>query len=174
VRCGDGLFPAGALRRRAVPLRLWVRSPNGAALRRMETVALDESVRIPGTNASVGIDPILGVVPAAGDLVSAGISPYIIAEAANLGGSRTTLLRMIATIGIDVVGGSIPYVGTLFDAFWKANRTFSSPGFRKASSITSSNSRPERSSNTGIEWRTAGTRLSPPSRRRFLYQSAND
>ena len=34
---------------------------------------------------------------------------------------RATLLRMIATISVDVVGGSVPYVGTLFDSFWKAN-----------------------------------------------------
>jgi hypothetical protein len=98
-------------------------SVDEAALHRMEAVAyaLDESIRIPGTNASVGIDPILGVLPVAGDLVSAGISLYIVVESANLGVSYTTLLRMIATISIDVAGGSIPYAGTLFDSFWKAN-----------------------------------------------------
>lgn len=98
-------------------------SVDQAALHRMEAVAhaLDESVQIPGTNASVGIDPILGVIPVAGDLVSAGISLYIVAEAANLGVSYTRLLRMIANISIDAVGGSVPYAGTLFDAFWKAN-----------------------------------------------------
>jgi hypothetical protein len=99
-------------------------SVDEAALHRMEAVAhaLDESIRIPGTNASVGIDPILGVLPVAGDLVSAGISLYIVVESANLGVSYTTLLRMIANISIDVVGGSIPIVGTLFDSFWKTNK----------------------------------------------------
>lgn len=94
-----------------------------AALHRMEAVAhaLDESVRIPGTNASVGLDPILGVVPVAGDLVSGAVSLYIVVESANLGVSYATLLRMIANICIDVVGGSVPYVGTVFDSFWKAN-----------------------------------------------------
>jgi hypothetical protein len=94
-----------------------------AALHRMEAVAhaLDESVRIPGTNARVGLDPILGAVPVAGDLVSGAVSLYIVAESARLGVSRATLLRMIATISVDVVGGSVPYVGTLFDSFWKAN-----------------------------------------------------
>lgn len=98
-------------------------SVDEAALHRMEAVAhaLDESLQIPGTSASIGIDPILGALPVAGDLVSAGISLYIVAESANLGVSYTTLLRMIATISIDVVGGSIPYAGTLFDSFWKAN-----------------------------------------------------
>jgi hypothetical protein len=94
-----------------------------AALHRMEAVAhaLDESVRIPGTSARVGLDPILGAVPVAGDLVSGAVSLYIVAESARLGVSRATLLRMIADIAIDVVGGSVPYVGTLFDSFWKAN-----------------------------------------------------
>jgi hypothetical protein len=94
-----------------------------AALHRMEAVAhaLDESVRIPGTNARVGLDPILGAVPVTGDLISGAVSLYIVAESARLGVSRATLLRMIANIAIDVVGGSVPYVGTLFDSFWKAN-----------------------------------------------------
>ncbi|MFC7113830.1 DUF4112 domain-containing protein [Natronoarchaeum sp. GCM10025703] len=99
-------------------------SVDEAALHRMEAVAyaLDESIQIPGTNTSVGIDPILGVLPVAGDLFSAGISVYIIVESANLGVSYMTLLRMIANISIDVAGGSIPYAGTLFDSFWKANK----------------------------------------------------
>ena len=99
-------------------------SVDEAALDRMEAVAyvMDESLQIPGTNASVGIDPILGIVPVVGDLASAGISIYIVAESANLGVSYTTLLRMIANISIDVVGGSIPYIGTPFDLLWKANK----------------------------------------------------
>jgi hypothetical protein len=99
-------------------------SVDEGALHRMEAVAhaLDESIRIPGTNASIGIDPILGVLPVAGGLVSAGISLYIVAESANLGVSYPTLIRMIANIGIDVVGGSIPLVGMLFDSFWKTNK----------------------------------------------------
>ncbi|ERH09313.1 MAG: hypothetical protein J07HX64_01066 [halophilic archaeon J07HX64] len=99
-------------------------SVDKAALHRMEVVAhaLDESIPIPGTNASIGIDPILGVLPVAGDLVSAGLSLYIVAESANLGVSYTTLLRMLGNITLDTVGGSVPYIGTVFDSFWKANK----------------------------------------------------
>lgn len=99
-------------------------SVDEAALYRMEVVAhaLDESIPIPGTNASVGIDPVLGILPVAGDLVSAGLSLYIVAESANLGVSYTTLLRMLGNIALDTVVGSIPYVGTVFDSFWKANK----------------------------------------------------
>lgn len=99
-------------------------SVDEAALERMETVAyvLDESIRVPGMDTSVGLDPILGVVPVAGDVFSAGLSLYIVAESAYLGVTYTTLLRMLGNVSVDVVGGAIPFAGTLFDAFWKTNR----------------------------------------------------
>jgi hypothetical protein len=99
-------------------------SVDEAALRRMEAVAyaFDESIGIPGTNVSIGVDPILGALPVAGDAVSALFSLYIVAESAYLGVSYTTLLRMLANVTIDVAGGSLPYVGTIFDSFFKANK----------------------------------------------------
>ena len=99
-------------------------SVDEAALRRMETVAyvLDESVRVPGVGVRIGIDPVLGALPVAGDLVSAALSLYIVAESAYLGVSFTTLVEMVANITIDVVGGSIPFVGTVVDALWRANK----------------------------------------------------
>jgi hypothetical protein len=98
-------------------------SVDEAALKRMETVAhvFDESVRIPGLGVRVGIDPVLGALPVAGDAVSALFSLYIVAESAYLGVPYSTLLQMLANITIDAVGGSVPYIGTIFDAFWKAN-----------------------------------------------------
>ena len=93
------------------------------ALERMETAVyiLDESVRVPGVGIRIGVDPILGTLPVAGDVASAAFSLYIVAESAYLGVSFTTLLKMLATITVDVAGGSIPYLGTVFDALWKAN-----------------------------------------------------
>ena len=99
-------------------------SVDRSALNRMATVAyvLDESVRIPGIGYRVGVDPVLGVLPVAGDVVSAGFSLYIVAESAYLGVSFTTLVRMLANITADVASGSVPVVGTLIDAVWKANK----------------------------------------------------
>lgn len=99
-------------------------SVDEAALKRMETVAylLDESVRVPIVGVRVGVDPILGILPVAGDVASGVLSMYIVAESAYLGVSFKTLVTMLANITIDVGGGSIPYVGTVFDAFWKANK----------------------------------------------------
>lgn len=99
-------------------------SVDESALNRMATAAyvLDESVRIPGIGYRVGVDPVLGVLPVAGDVVSAGFSLYIVAESAYLGVSFTTLVRMLANITADVASGSVPVVGTLIDAVWKANK----------------------------------------------------
>lgn len=98
-------------------------SVDGAAVRRMRVVAhlLDESVRIPGTRFRVGLDPILGVAPVAGDAVSAALSAYVVLESARLGVSYLTLLRMVANVSLDFAVGSIPVIGSLFDAVWKAN-----------------------------------------------------
>ncbi|RYJ12912.1 DUF4112 domain-containing protein [Halogeometricum borinquense] len=99
-------------------------SVDQAAVERMRSVAyvLDDLVGIPGTNSRVGIDPVLGTVPVVGDVVSAAFSLYIVLESARLGVSYKTLLVMIANVAIDTAGGSLPYVGVLFDAVWKANK----------------------------------------------------
>ena len=94
-----------------------------AAVRRLQFVSrlLDESVRVPGTEFRLGLDPILGALPGAGDAVAAGLSCYIVLESARLGVSFATLLRMLANVAVDVAVGSVPVVGVLLDAGWKAN-----------------------------------------------------
>jgi hypothetical protein len=98
-------------------------SVDRAAVRRMRFVArtLDDSVRLPGTSVRIGLDPLLGILPVAGDLVSGALSLYIVVEAARLGVPAGTLLRMLANVAVDVAGGSVPLVGDVFDAVWKAN-----------------------------------------------------
>ena len=93
------------------------------AVRRVNKVGelLDSGVRIPGTNVTVGLDPILGIVPGVGDAVATGISLYIVFEAFRAGISQEVLLLMILNVAVDAVIGSVPVLGTVFDAFWKAN-----------------------------------------------------
>ena len=50
------------------------------------------------------------------------MSVYIVLESARLGVPFLTLLRMIANVALDFAVGSVPVVGTLFDAVWKANQ----------------------------------------------------
>lgn len=94
-----------------------------AALRRLRFVGrmLDSAVRVPGTNFRVGLDPVLGLVPGGGDAVAGALSLYIVAEAAYLGVPTPTVVRMLANVGVDVAVGSIPLIGDVFDAVWKAN-----------------------------------------------------
>ncbi|PSQ17229.1 DUF4112 domain-containing protein [Halobacteriales archaeon QS_8_69_73] len=98
-------------------------SVDEAAVQRMQFVArlLDDSIRLPGTEFKIGLDPIVGVLPVAGDAVAAALSGYIILESARLGVSYLTLLRMLANVGVDFAVGSVPVVGDIFDVAWKAN-----------------------------------------------------
>lgn len=95
-----------------------------AALKRSRTMAqlLDEAISVPGINYRVGLDPLLSIAPVSGDIAGAALSLYIVAEAARLGVPPKTLLKMGGNIAVDAVGGSIPVLGTLVDAVWKANK----------------------------------------------------
>lgn len=83
---------------------------------------LDEAIQVPGTSVKFGLDPILGIVPGVGDGIATLFSLYIVLEAFRAGVSPSTLLRMLAYIAVDAVIGSIPGVGPIFDAVWKANK----------------------------------------------------
>ncbi|WP_137286146.1 DUF4112 domain-containing protein [Halorussus salinisoli] len=95
--------------------------PPGMERVRVIADLLDEAIEIPGINYKIGLDPILGILPVGGDAVSAAISLYIVAEGARMGASRDTVLKMLFNVGADAVIGSIPVLGTLIDAVWKAN-----------------------------------------------------
>ncbi len=82
---------------------------------------MDTAIRIPVINFRIGLDPIIGLVPGAGDLVSTAFSTYIIYLAARFNLPREVLARMIFNIGLEAVVGSVPLVGDLFDAYYKSN-----------------------------------------------------
>ncbi|MEZ3116140.1 DUF4112 domain-containing protein [Halobaculum sp. MBLA0147] len=98
-------------------------SVDRAAVERLSTVAylLDECIELPG-GVSVGLDPLVSAVPGVGDALSTGLSLYVVAEAAYLGVSYGTVVRMLGNVAVDTVGGSVPVVGIAFDALWKTNR----------------------------------------------------
>ncbi|MFC6975594.1 DUF4112 domain-containing protein [Halomicroarcula sp. GCM10025709] len=95
--------------------------PPGLVRIRRVARLLDDSVRLPLTRFRIGLDPLLGVLPVAGDAVAALLSLYIVAEAARLGISGRTLARMLLNVGLDFAVGSVPVIGSLFDALWTAN-----------------------------------------------------
>ena len=96
---------------------------HAARLKRIKRIAwaVDAAFRVPGTRFRFGLNSVLGLTPAAGDALLAGISLYIVNEARKLGLPRDKVARMLANVGIEAVGGSVPILGNLFDVGFKAN-----------------------------------------------------
>ena len=83
---------------------------------------LDDWFRIPGTSVRFGLDGIIGLIPGLGDILAGLASCILIIAAWFRGVPYVTLLRMVVNLGIDVLVGSIPFLGDAFDIAWKANR----------------------------------------------------
>jgi len=83
---------------------------------------LDSSIPIPGTRWTVGIDALIGLVPVLGDVAGMLLSSYILLEAVRLGAPKRVLARMALNIAVEGLVGSIPLLGDLFDAGFKANQ----------------------------------------------------
>lgn len=94
------------------------------ALSRLRTISkvFDELVHIPGTNMRFGLDALMGLLPGGGDLVGGAVSAYAIVVAGKLGAPASVIARMALNIVVDALVGTIPLLGDLFDASWKANR----------------------------------------------------
>ncbi len=101
-----------------------VAQDRAAIIREFERVArlLDSQWRIPGTGMRFGLDPVIGLVPGLGDVATGLVSAYIVLMAKRLGLPNHVMARMVGNIAIDVVFGSIPLLGSVFDLFYKANR----------------------------------------------------
>ncbi len=82
---------------------------------------LDSQFLIPGTSYRFGLDPILGLIPGLGDLVSPLFTIGILWQGRDLGLPRIVQLRMIFNVAIDTLLGVVPLLGDLFDFAWKAN-----------------------------------------------------
>src|SRR4051794_11094465 len=82
---------------------------------------LDSAFQVPGTSYRFGLDPVLGLVPGLGDLVSPLFTIGILWQAHNLGIPRVVQLRMLGNAAIDALVGAVPIVGDLFDFAWKSN-----------------------------------------------------
>ncbi|MCO6387121.1 MAG: DUF4112 domain-containing protein [Aliihoeflea sp.] len=82
---------------------------------------LDTRWKIPGIGVRFGIDPVLGLIPGAGDLVAGAISTYVIVKAHRLGVPKSMLVKMAGNVAVDTVVGSVPILGSVFDLFYKAS-----------------------------------------------------
>ena len=69
------------------------------------------------------LDPLVGLVlPGAGDLITLVPSLYILLVGLRNGVPKVVLARMLLNLALDTMAGSVPVVGDLFDAGYKANK----------------------------------------------------
>jgi|SRR6478735_1343589 len=92
-------------------------------LKWVESIAylMDNQFKIPGTNMRFGLDPIIGLVPFLGDISTFAVSGALVLTMARHGASRAVVVRMVFNILLDLVIGSIPVLGAIFDFGYKAN-----------------------------------------------------
>jgi len=83
---------------------------------------LDDLIRIPILNIRIGLDPILGMIPWAGDTMTAAFSIYLIGSAIHFGLPKVVILRMALNVAFDYLIGLIPFAGDAADFFFKSNR----------------------------------------------------
>lgn len=76
---------------------------------------------IPGINRRVGLDAIVGLLPVAGDAITAAMGLYLVWEARNLGMPKWQLWRMAGHVGVDTLLGAVPLAGDLFDLLYRSN-----------------------------------------------------
>lgn len=89
-------------------------------IRRM-TKAFDTHWRVPGTSWRFGLDPVLGLIPAIGGLVTLGASVYGLVLARRVGAPWSVLTAMTGNVALDFFVGEIPLVGDVFDFAFKAH-----------------------------------------------------
>lgn len=84
--------------------------------------ALDSRFRVPLTRIRFGWDTILGLIPGIGDVAALAPAGYILLEAHDMGAPTALKLRMAGNIVVDMLIGSVPLLGDVFDIGWRANR----------------------------------------------------
>ncbi|WP_230207032.1 DUF4112 domain-containing protein [Novosphingobium sp. Gsoil 351] len=82
---------------------------------------LERSLTIPGTKIPIGLDALAGLIPVAGDLITAAMGAWIVWEGKNLGLPKWQLWRMAANVGFDAAIGAVPLVGDVFDFAFRSN-----------------------------------------------------
>ena len=96
---------------------------SASSLKRLRKIShlLDNAIPVPGTKIRFGLDPILGLLPGGGDMAGGLMSVYIVFEAMRMGVPAETVGRMGFNIVLDLLTGTVPVLGDLFDVTWKAN-----------------------------------------------------
>ena len=94
--------------------------PDLVVLRRFAYL-MDEAVPVPGTKKRVGLDAGLSLIPGVGEIIGALLSAWIIVGALRHRVPMPRILRMVIYILLDMIIGSIPIAGTIFDWLFEEN-----------------------------------------------------
>lgn len=109
------------------PARMTATLPIGtdpqSVRRRVEALerVLEGMVTLPGLRRKIGLDAIVGLIPVAGDILTASMGLYLVWEARNIGLPRWQIWRMVGHVGIDSVIGAVPVAGDLLDMVYRSN-----------------------------------------------------
>jgi len=92
-------------------------------LKKLRVIAwrMDALFYIPGTNILVGLDNFFGLIPVVGDTMAVAPSLYMIYKAKQLGATPGALAYMISNTVVDLLIGSIPIIGDVFDVVYNSN-----------------------------------------------------
>jgi hypothetical protein len=96
---------------------------NHPDLKQIERITriMDSKFKIPGLPISFGLDPIIGLIPFAGDIITLVIQSMLALKMIRHGASGEVAARMFINIFLDTFLGSIPIIGSIIDLFFKAN-----------------------------------------------------
>jgi len=83
---------------------------------------MDTAFELPLVGWRFGLDAIIGLIPGLGDAATTVVSLYLLALAGRAGVPKITLARMGLNVAVDMILGSLPLVGDVFDIWWKANQ----------------------------------------------------
>jgi hypothetical protein len=91
--------------------------------RELEVVArfMDNQFAIPVLEWRFGMNAIIDLIPGIGDIATTLVALYVLISAVRYRVPKITLLRMGVNIAIYFLVGLIPWVGDLFDVWWKPN-----------------------------------------------------
>lgn len=82
---------------------------------------LDTSIGLPGTRFRFGLDPLIGLFPFVGDILTLAMSLVLIFIALRHGAGGRLVLMMTGNVLVDTLVGSIPLFGSVFDFFYRSN-----------------------------------------------------
>ena len=84
--------------------------------------ALEAAEKIARVMDTHYVDPLLGLfVPWVGDVLSAALGLYPVVLAWRRGAPRGLIARMLLNLTVDLLGGSVPVIGDIWDFFFRAH-----------------------------------------------------